>query len=160
MKKRLIIGSIVALIVLVTTALAFSYQGWRIQNWDKSKVVTLEGKITDADRPIITMEADGKEYIVHLGRPAYWIDKGLKLEKGTSVKITGMVLDINGKMNIYPQSIIADSKEFKVSDENGVPVWSGNGREYGHGRHGWQGRGNQRDFCGRNWNSCPYFNTR
>jgi hypothetical protein len=165
MKKKLIIGIVATFMILVITAVAFSYQGWkyqRVQNWDKEKVVSLEGKITDADRPIITMDSNGKEYLVHLGPIGYWQDKGVKLEKGTPVKITGMVADINGKMNVYPQMMTIDGKELKLADENGVPAWAGNGRQNGwkagnggnqsHGRHGWQGQGNCRNQtcpCGR-----------
>jgi len=155
MKKKLTIGIIATFTLLVITAVAFSYQGWkhqRVQNWDKEKVVTLEGKITDADRPIITMESDGKEYIVHIGPPAYWQDKEIKIEKDKAVKITGMVVDIDGKMNVYPQVITVNDKELKLSDENGVPVWAGNGRggKSGRGRHGWQDRGNCGGFSGGN----------
>ena len=76
MKKKLVVGIIATLAVLALTAVAFSQQGWRMQNWDKEKVVTLEGKITDADRPIVTMDSNGKEYIIHLGPVGYWQDKG------------------------------------------------------------------------------------
>lgn len=160
MKKRLVIGLSIVFIVLAITAIAFSYQGWRVQNWDKSKVITLEGKITDADRPIITMEANGKEYIIHLGKPSFWKNQDMKIEKGTSIKITGMVLDINGKMNIYPQSVVIGEKEIKVSDENGVPVWAGNGGKFRHGKHGWQGQGNGMGFGGRNCGACPCYKGR
>ena len=68
MRKKIIIGIIVTLAITALTAVAFSHPAWnRVQNWDKEKVVTIEGKITDADRPIITMESEGKEYTVQDG---------------------------------------------------------------------------------------------
>ena len=163
MKKKLFIGLIATFVVIVLTSIAFAYPGLKMQNWDKEKIVTLEGKITDADRPIIVMESNGKEYILHLGPVSYWEDKSVKIEKGNSVKITGMVADINGKMNVYPQTLTIEGKELKVADENGTPVWAGTGRGYHgrhgagmmkgqHGRHGWQGgrcAGNNQ--CGPCW---------
>lgn len=133
MKKKLIVGLGVVFVVLIATTLAFSYNGWRIQNWDKSKVTTIEGKVTFAYGAIINVDAKGKEYIVHLGRPFYWQNQDVKIEKGTSVKITGMTIEIDGKMNMYPQSVVIGQKEIKVADENGIPVWAGNA--------GWAGKG-------------------
>ena len=168
MKKKLVVGIIATLAVLALTAVAFSQQGWRMQNWDKEKVVTLEGKITDADRPIVTMDSNGKEYIIHLGPVGYWQDKGVKIEKDTPIKITGMVVENNGKMNIYPQTVTIEGKELKLADESGVPAWAGNGHRggkagsgwrHGQGRNGWQGRGNCRGFGGGN-QACPYYGQR
>jgi hypothetical protein len=162
MKKKLFIGLIATFVIIVLTSIAFAYPGWKIQNWDKEKVVTLEGKITDADRPII-MESDGKEYILHIGPAGYWQDKGIKTEKGNSAKITGMVVDVNGKMNVYPQTLAIEGKELKVADESGTPAWAGTGRGYRggngagmmrgqHGRHGMQGqRCARQNQCGPCW---------
>jgi len=162
MKKKLTIGLVATFVVIVLTSIAFAYPGWRMQNWDKEKITTLEGKITDADRPIITMESGGKEYILHIGPVGYWQDKGIKVEKGNSVKVTGMVADINGKMNVYPQTLTIEGKELKVADENGVPAWTGTGRGYRagygagmmkgqRGRHG-QGQGCAgQNQCGPCW---------
>ena len=79
MKKKLFIGLIATFVVIVLTSIAFAYPGLKMQNWDKEKIVTLEGKITDADRPIITMESGGKEYILHLGPVGYWKDESVKI---------------------------------------------------------------------------------
>ena len=162
MKKKLIIGLIATLVVIILASVAFAYPGWRIRNWDKEKITTLEGKIIDADRLFITMESSGKEYILHLGPIGYWQKKGIKAEKGNSVKVTGMVVGIDGKMNAYPQTLTIEGKELKIADENGVPAWAGTGRGYHagygaemmrgqHGRHGWQGKGwarqNQHRSC-------------
>jgi len=165
MRKKIVIGIIVTLAITVLSAVAFSHPAWnRVQNWDKEKVVTIEGKITDADRPIITMESEGKEYTVHVGPYRYWQDKELTLEKDNAVKITGIITENDGKMDIYPQTMVVGEKEIKLADEDGVPVWAGQGRQgrrgagmgYGmmgrgqHGRHGGRGGrgyGNRGAYC-------------
>jgi len=164
MKKKLILGIMTVSVIIIIASLALAYPGWKMQNWDNGKFETLEGKITDADRPIIAMESGGKEYILHLGHFGYLQSKGIKIEKGNSIKITGMIVDINGKINIYPQTLTIEGKELKVANEDGVPEWAGTRCGYGHHgrngsgmmrgqyRHGWQGRGYaKQNQCGPCW---------
>ncbi|MFC1718021.1 hypothetical protein ACFL6S_30450, partial [Candidatus Poribacteria bacterium] len=86
----------------------------------------------------ITMDVDGKEYILHLGPLWYWQEKGCTIEEGQDVKITGAVEEIDGVLHVYPQIIEVDGKSIELTDENGMPVWAGcrGGRGRGYNRRG------------------------
>lgn len=137
MKKKFTLGIIIVIIMMVSTWAAFSYQGRygsRLKVWDKEKIVTIEGKITDAERPVITMESNGKIYILHAGPYRFWKEKGFELENGQMVRVTGIVEEVNDKLNLYPQKIESEGKTALVlSDESGTPLWRGQGR---HGNRG------------------------
>ena len=166
MRKKTIAALIIAAIMVISATAVFSHQarwdgqkqrGIRKQVWDKDNLVTLEGKITDAERPVITMDADGKEYILHAGPRRYWQEKEYTLEEGQTVKVTGVVAEADGKLNLYPSTIEADGKSIELTDEDGVPVWAGSkggrgcgscGNRPGHGR---SGRGNMHGGRGRGY---------
>jgi hypothetical protein len=154
MRKRAVLSLAVAAIVVISATAVFSHPGWRggrLQAWDKDKLATLEGKVTDAERPVVKMEADGKQYILHLGPIWYWQEKGYTLEKDQLAEVTGTIEEIDGVLHVYPQTIKANEKSIELADENGFPVWAGRkggrgtrfGRGYkqceygpGYGRHG------------------------
>ncbi len=178
MRKRTMLAIIIIAAIAVSASAVFSQPGWRggqkqlgypHQVWEKDKLVTLEAEITDAERPLITVEADGKEYILHAGPRWFWQDKGYTLENGQAVKVTGMVAEVDGKLNLYPSVIETEEESIVLADENGVPVWAGRGGRrgqrlgrgqdcydngpgygwHGHGyRHGRAGRGGYRHGCG------------
>ena len=103
------------------------------------------------------MDADGKEYILHAGPRRYWQEKGYTLEEGQTVKVTGVVAEADGKMNLYPSTIEAEGKSIELTDEDGVPVWAGSKGGRGCGPcgnrpgHGGSGRGNMRGGRGRGY---------
>jgi len=175
MRKITTLAIIVAAIMAISAAAVFSHPGWRgARPWGKAEgeQVTLEGKITDAERPLVKMEAEGKEYIFHPGPFWYWEEKEYTLEKDQSVKVTGVVEEIEGELHLYPYTIEADGKLIELVDEDGVPVWAGHrggrgpkfgrcgddsgygGRGYMHGRARRgagqaRGRGGYGRGCGR-----------
>jgi hypothetical protein len=149
MTKKAILGSIIAVILVVSATAVFSHPGWRGRRaWtdDEAEVVALEGKIKDAKRPMISMDVDGKEYILHIGPRWYWEDKELTIEEGQTVKVTGVVDEFDDVLHVYPQTVELGGKSIELADEDGVPVWAG--CEDGRGSHrGWRGHG--RGFGGR-----------
>ena len=170
MRKRTMLAVIIVAVVAVSASAVFSHPGWRggqkqlgyrHQVWDKDKLVTLEGEIKDAERPLITVEADGKEYILHAGPRRFWQDKEYTFDSGQAVKVTGMVAEVDGKLNLYPSVIETGEKSIVLADENGIPVWAGRGGRHGQrlGRgqgscdnepgYGWQGRGHRQGRAGR-----------
>ncbi len=170
MRKRTMLAIIIIAAVAVSASAVFSQPGWRggqkqlgyrHQVWDKDKLVTLEGEIKDAERPLITVEADGKEYILHAGPRRFWQDKEYTFDSGQAVKVTGMVAEVDGKLNLYPSVIETGEKSIVLADENGIPVWAGRGGRHGQrlGRgqgscdnepgYGWQGRGHRQGRAGR-----------
>ncbi len=138
MKKKLFISSMVVIMVIISATIVLSNPGWggiRYQLWDKDKLVNLEGKVKDIYGPLVIIESGGKDYVLGTGPYWYWQEKEYKIEKGKSIKVTGMVVEIDGKQNIFPQKIVIDGKEMIFSDENGIPVWAGQGRRYGRNRY-------------------------
>lgn len=160
MRKTATLSLAVAAIMVISAAVVFSHPGWRGgRPWrgEGTEPVTLEGKITDAERPLVKMEADSKEYILHLGPVWYWQEKGYTLEKDQTVEVTGVVKDIDGVLNVYPQTIKTNGESIELADEDCVPVWTGRrgGRGPGFGRgygqcgygtgYGWHGHGYMHD---------------
>lgn len=137
MKKKLFTYSIVLAMIVISATIVLSNPSWRgirPQLWDKDKLVTLEGKITDIYRPLVVMESEGKDYVLRLGPYWYWQEKGYKIEKDKPIKVTGMIVEIDGKQNIFPQKVVIDGKEIVLSDENGIPVWAGQRGHHGRNR--------------------------
>lgn len=140
-RKAIASASILVFFILIGSVLA--YPGWRWMNWDKGKVETFKGKIV-SNWPCVTMQIDGQEYILHVGPLWYWQDKDVKFQKGATIEVVGMVVDVAGVKHIFPQALLMDGKEFKVTDENGIPLWAGYRRGHamrrlGPGMHGWRG---------------------
>lgn len=143
MKKTSFLILAIVGIITISAAIVYSHPEWRgtrPQEWNKDDMVTLEGTITDAERPIITMEAEGKEYTLRLGPAWYWEDKEVVLEKDKAIKVTGIVDDVDGKLHVYPYTIESDGKTITLADEDGVPSWRG-GRGRGFGGRGGYGPG-------------------
>jgi len=146
MRKTTILALATAAIMVISAAAVFSHPGWRggrLLRGEEAELVTLEGKITDAKRPVITLEADGKEYILHLGPIWYWQEKGQTFEEGQAVGITGVVEEVSGVFHVYPHTVKIDGETVELVDEDGVPVWAG--RRVGRGPR--SGRGYY-DHCG------------
>jgi hypothetical protein len=166
MRKRTMLAIIIIAAIAVSASAVFSHPGWRggqrqlgyrHQVWDKDKLVTLEGEITDAERPVITIEADGKEYIFHAGPRWFWQEKEYNLKSGQAAKVTGMVAEVDGKLNLYPSVIETEGKSIVLADENGIPAWAGRGQRFGRGQdrcdnapgYGWRGHGRMHGRAGR-----------
>jgi len=160
MRRKAILASVIVAIIIISATTVLSRPGWRgnrdncLRRGDGGELVTLEGKIKDAQRPEITMDVDGREHMLHVGPFWYWQEKGYTVEEGQDVKVTGAVEEIDGVLHVYPQTIEAGGKSIELIDENGFPVWAGRrgGRglrsEHGYGRRG-SGPGFGRDGRGQ-----------
>ena len=69
MRRNTVIALIVTAILVVSATAVLSHPGWRggqgnrgyrAQVWDKDKLVTLEGEVTDADRPVVKITAEDR----------------------------------------------------------------------------------------------------
>jgi hypothetical protein len=166
MRRRTTLAIIIIAVMAVSASAVFSHPGWRggqkqlgyrHQVWDKDKLVTLEGEITDAERPVITIEAYGKEYILHAGPRWFWQEKEYNLKSGQAVKVTGMVAEVDGKLNLYPSVIETEGKSIVLAHENGIPAWAGRGQRFGRGQdrfdnkpgYGWRAHGRMHGRAGR-----------
>ena len=159
MRKKIMLTSIIGVILVISVTTAFSRQGWRggdpgicLRKGDSGELATLEGKITGAERPEITMDVDGGEYILHAGPRWYWQEKGYAVEEGQDARITGVVEEVEGALHVYPKTIEVDGESIELIDENGSPVWAG--RRGGRGprpAHGYGGRGRGRGYGARGY---------
>ncbi len=159
MKKKLFVSFVILVVMIISATIALSNPGWRraqIQSWDKDKLVTIEGKIKDIYGQLAIIESGNTEYLTRLGPYWYWQEKGYKVEKDKYIKVTGMVVEIDGKQNVFPQKVVIDDKEIILSDENGIPVWAGQRGHHGRGRqagfYGYKG-GSKSPYCWRWRNS-------
>jgi hypothetical protein len=121
-------------ILLVTLALGaatFVIAQGRAQGqaeaWDTDEVVTLDGVMTEVERPYATLKSGDLSYIVHLGPPWYWDKKGYEINAGDEVTINGQISRDGDEIHLYPHSIERGGETLRLADENGVPVWSGRG---------------------------------
>ena len=131
MKKALILALSIAAIMVVSSVIVFSHPeqwGRGSGKWQEGDLATFEGKVLDVGRPTAAIEAGEKEYIVHLGPFWYSQDKEYPLKEGQTVKITGMVEEIYGKLHVYPRAIESEGKPILDSDR-GFPDRGG----YCHG---------------------------
>ncbi len=144
MRRKAILASVIVAIIVISATTVLSRPGWRgnrdncLRKGDGGELVTLVGKIKSPERPEITVNVDGGEYILHPGPIWYWQEKGYTIEKDQDAKITGAVAEVDGVLHIYPQTIEVDGKSIELTDENGVPVWAGRrgGRGRGYNRRG------------------------
>ena len=147
MRRRAILISIITVIAVISATAVLSHPGWRggrLWKGDKGEPVTLEGKIKNTERPGLTIDVDGKEYILHPGICCRRTG-GDTFEKDQEIKVTGAVEELDGVSHVWPQVIEVDGKSIDMVDENGLRVRArrraghGNGFGRGHGRG--RGRG-------------------
>ena len=134
MKKSLILALSIAVIMVISSVVVFSHPGqWGYGSgrWQESDLVTLEGKVLDTGRPTAAIEAGDKEYILHLG--PFWNsqEKEYPLKEGQTVKITGVVDEIYGRLHVYPRTIESEGKPI-LDSEHGFASWGGYCNDYDH----------------------------
>lgn len=120
----------------------------RAEAWDRDEVVTLDGVMTEVERPYATLKSGDASYIVHLGPPWYWDKTGYEVHDGDEVRIEGQVSRDGDELHLYPHSIERGGETLRLADENGVPVWSGRGRTNENTPPPAAGRGQGRGCCG------------
>lgn len=121
------------------------------ERFDTDDVKTLNGTITNVNRPYATFKADdGKEYQVHMGPYWFWERHEYALKKNIKTTIKGEVEDVKGTLHVYPWEVIQDGKTMTLADDDGVPAWAGRrvGRSIGKGYGYGPGRGSHKYCCG------------
>ena len=73
---------------------------------------------------LLTAENVEKVYAVHIGNEVYSESIGLKLKEGEIAEIEGFSVG----SDIAACRITTGGKVYILRDENGVPLWRGNGR--------------------------------
>lgn len=114
-----------------------------------SDVQTISGTITNVNHPIATLKTDdGKEYTIHMGPYWFWNDNNYSLSTNTVAEIKG---EVNGT-DIYPWTILQNSKTMTFTDDKGTPKWGNGNCPYRDGSGKGRGNGNGwgRGKCWRN----------
>ena len=141
----------IMLIVLAVGAVSLVIAQGRAQGqgeaWDTEEVVTLDGVLTEVERPYATLKAGGVSYVVHLGPPWYWNKTGYEVHAGDEVSINGQLSRDGDEIHLYPHTIVRDGETLRLANEDGVPVWSGRGSSEDTPPPPAAGRGNGRGGC-------------
>jgi hypothetical protein len=125
--------------------------------YDPQTEVTVKGKVTDlgtcpsmgpgAVRGMsyrsATLKTDQGEVVVHLGPAWYMDEQKLSLKKGDTLEATGAKTTQDDKTVILAREVTINGKKMTLRDNQGFPVWRGQGPgRGGQGRGmGGQGRG-------------------
>lgn len=145
--------SVVFVLLLSLVMLALAQDSRRMsarERWDKDKIVTLKGEITNVLPPLARFKCEGKEYTVHLGPLWYWRENDYKLEAG-AVELRGEVEPEEGELRFYPHAITQGKNVITLAGEDGAPKWSGGSRAtMKGGHHGEHARKCEHNCCGRN----------
>ena len=116
--------------------------------WDQDEVVTLDGVLSEVERPYATLKSGDVSYTVHLGPPWYWDKTGYEVHAGDEVTINGQISREGDEIHLYPHTIERAGETLRLADENGVPAWSGRGRASENTPSPAAGRGAGRGCCG------------
>lgn len=102
--------------------------------FDPKTVVTVSGEAT-AVRTLggrnagvhVDLKAADASYDVHVGPAAFLASKGLQLEKGDRLEVTGSRVEVRGKPALIAQSVKKGDQTVTLRDASGVPAWSRRG---------------------------------
>jgi hypothetical protein len=148
MKRRFSIMLFVLVIGAVSLVIAQGRSQGQGEAWDTDEVVTLDGVLTEVERPYATMKSGDLSYVVHLGPPWYWDKAGFEVNSGDEISINGQISRDGDEIHLYPHTIVRGDDTLRLADENGVPVWSGRGSAQQSPPPPAAGRGKGRGCCG------------
>ena len=120
------------------------------RNYDVQTVKTISGEIREitynqhgrtSGVHLAVITEDG-EMEAHLGPDYAYEKQNINLKQGDKVTLTGSIVDYNDGKAMSVAVVKLNDKEYIFRNENGVPVWSGNGNK-GRGARG-KGWGNRR----------------
>jgi len=132
--------------------------GMQSRLYDPQTEVTVKGEITELGTcPSMgpgaaqglsyrsaTLKTDQGDMIIHLGPAWYMDEQKLALQKGDTLEVTGAKTTQNGNTVILAREYTKDGKKMVLRDNQGIPVWRGQGRGMGGPGRGMgpgQGRG-------------------
>lgn len=147
MKKRAFIGLTAALVLVLTSSLAFA--GWRgyrgsggwgmgsqyQRMYNPATVETLSGTIESVDKitPMkgmysgvhLLMKTDKESIAVHLG-PGWYIERlDTKLEKGDTIEVKGSRVTFGRRPAIIAAEVKKGDNTLVLRDSAGIPAWAG-----------------------------------
>lgn len=125
--------------------------GMKARMYDVQTEVTVKGEVTGlgafpslgpgAARGMnysgVTLKTDQGEVRVHLGPAWYMDEQKLALKKGDTLEVTGAQITQDDTKVILAREVTLNGKKITLRDNQGFPVWGGQGRGMGgQGRPG------------------------
>lgn len=131
-----------ALALVLAGSLAFAHYPGR-DLVGSGELTELEGTLSGIGSAW-TLEVSEGTYLLHLGNPFYLEDQGVELAEGKRITVQGY---LSGE-DLVAARIDLDGKSYRLRDDEGYPLWAGQGgrRFAGRGCHGWYGPGAARGF--------------
>lgn len=105
--------------------------------YNPQNVVNISGKILNIikfdingpkSRLDLSIDSNGKEYLVHTGPVAYMKGLGADFKTGDTVSVSGSTVVFNGKTRIIAAKIKDGSKKFIIRDSKGIALWPQGGK--------------------------------
>lgn len=147
MRTKRILGSVVALSLILTYSMAFAgWGGWRGSGgwgmgsqynsmYNPTTVETVLGTVELVDRvtPMkgmnygihLVIKTDKETIAVHLG-PSWYIERlDTKIEKGDRIEVKGSRVTIAGKPAIIAAEVKKGDNVLVLRDSQGIPAWAG-----------------------------------
>ena len=151
MKKVVIIGTVIMMLMILLSAQSFAQRGmkwkggggWGIgtqygKMYNPKTAETISGEVVSLDKFIplkgmsygvhLTVKTDKETISVHLG-PAWYIEnQDIKIEPKYKIQVKGSRITFDGKPAIIAAEVNKGQQILRLRDENGFPAWSGWGR--------------------------------
>ncbi len=148
MSRKGIIGLVVALSMLLVTAVAFAqpWKGWRGSGgwgmgsqynrmYNPATVETISGTVEAVDKSTpmkgmyngihIMVKTDKETISVNLG-PEWYIERlDTKIEKGDKIEVKGSRVTLSGKPAIIAAEVKKGDSTLVLRDSAGIPAWAG-----------------------------------
>ena len=103
-----------------------------INRWTATKTITIEGEVVKVQHPLAELKAsDGKTYTMRLGPLWFWNKNKYELKVGEKTEVKGSVAEENGKLYLFPSTIIQNKTTITLTGDTGQPLWSKSGKGMG-----------------------------
>ncbi len=139
MKTYLAVSFLVlALMTSVGLAQAGPGQGQRSRRYDPSTETTMKGTVAGVTQQAgrngwngthLTLKTDDSAIQVHVGPSAYVEQQGFSFANGDQIEVTGSKVKMGSQDVLLAREIKKDGKVLKLRDAQGIPLWSGKGRQ-------------------------------
>jgi hypothetical protein len=141
MKSIRIIGSLFVISLLLASAHIFA-QGMHAAryHYDPSKVTTVSGVITSVESTTrgwgdntgthLVIKTNTESLTVYAG-PSSFLQNKISFAKGDKIEVTGARINVDGKPGIVAKEIKKGSAVIVLRNNDGTPLWSGQGRRQG-----------------------------
>lgn len=145
-KKSLTLLATLVMMLLVSTAFAAPWKGWRGSGgwgmgspyqrmYDPARVETVAGEVVGVDKVTPTkgmqhgihlqLKSATETVSVHLG-PSWYIERlDTRIEKGDRIEVKGSRVTVAGKPALIAAEVKKGAALLKLRDESGIPAWAG-----------------------------------